>query len=189
MHHRIWALVASSLLVIFHLAATAQTPSKPLTQLSPEVEALLVKDSPLVDDKEFEALLLSRKDEVKKRQNGGQDKSSLQQYARALREAGALQWAKAEMRRSSPDGGIREERDSVASFRRAIDILTRVGPDGTQDLIDAKLRLSQVVAKSRCFGGDCSQPAVEAAVLCDDALQTARRIADSKLIARSPGEQ
>ncbi len=185
MHHRIWALVASSLLVIFHLAATAQTPSKPLTQLSPEVEALLVKDSPLVDDKEFEALLLSRKDEVKKRQNGGQDKSSLQQYARALREAGALQWAKAEMRRSSPDGGIREERDSVASFRRAIDILTRVGPDGTQDLIDAKLRLSQVVAKSRCFGGDCSQPAVEAAVLCDDALQTARRIADSKLIARA----
>jgi CHAT domain-containing protein len=185
MRHRIWALVAGSLLVIFHLAATAQTPSTSPTQLSPEIEALLAKDSLLVDNKEFEALLLGRKGEVTQRQKGAQDKSSLQQYARALREAGALQWAKAEMRRSSPDGGIREERDSVASFRRAIDILTRVGPDGTQDLIDAKLRLSRVIAKSRCLGGDCSQPAVEAAVLCDDALQTARRIADSKLIARA----
>jgi CHAT domain-containing protein len=185
MRHRTWALVAGSLLVTFHLAATAQTSSTP-TQLSPEIEALLAKDSLLVDTKELEALLLSRKNEVKQRQKeGAQDKSSLQQYARALREVGALQWAKTEIGRSSPKGGFPEERDSVASFRRAVDILTRVGPDGTQGLIDAKLRLAQVIANSRCFGGDCSQPAVEAAVLCDDALQTARRIEDSKLIARA----
>jgi CHAT domain-containing protein len=185
MRHRTWALVAGSLLVTFHLAATAQTSSTP-TQLSPEIEALLAKDSLLVDNKELEALLLSRKNEVTQRQKkDAQDKSSLQQYARALREVGALQWAKAEIGRSSPKGGFPEERDSVASFRRAIDILTRVGPDGTQGLIDAKLRLAQVIANSRCFGGDCSQPALEAAVLCDDALRTARRIEDSKLIARA----
>ncbi len=163
--------------------AVAQERRAGSGRMTPTVEGVLATDPLLVDFEKLGPLIEQRSQELKQAEN---EKASLRRRGGLLREIGALQWLRAEIRRSSPDGGIREQTDSEASFRRATEILARVGDGAALDLIDVQLRLATVIAASRCEGGvDCGEPAVEAAVFADEALKSARRIGDPEWTARA----
>lgn len=162
--------------------AVAQERPVESGRMTPEVEAILETDPLFVDFDKLGALTEQRTEELKQAEA---EKASLRRRGGLLRELGALQWFRAEMRRQSPDGGMREQQESEASFKRAVEILARVEDDAAIEVIDVKLRQAEVVASSRCYGVDCEEPAIGAAVLADQALEEARRAGDPAWIARA----
>ena len=151
-------------------------------RMSPPVESLLARDPLLVPWNELNALLAQRAEDFRQAEA---DKAPLRRQGEILRELGSLQWLLAEIRASSPDGGVPASRDSEASLRRAMELLQRAGDGAARSLLDARLRLAEVLAQAWCQPGeDCRSRSAEAVALATGVLQAERRAGRLPLTVR-----
>ena len=107
--------------------------------------------------------------------------------ARALLEAGALDWQVGEGARSAADGGMPYICRSFKELQSAMDILRDAGSDAEPLRFEAQFRYAQVLGAGfwYCSTPQCELVSNEAIRLAENGLSMARRSGEPQLIARA----